>query len=82
MSREYVMQLEATIANLERDKVLLKEMKNEQDKVLEILKPHLRLVDNYLQANMSLIDRDTWVIIKEITDEDELKLLRMVLNNE
>lgn len=82
MSREYVMQLEATIANLERDKVLLKEMKNEQDKVLEILKPYLRLVNNYLQAKMPLVDNNSWINVKEITDKEELELLKRCLNDE
>ena len=37
MSKEYVMQLEATIANFRRDNDLLKDIKNEQEKVLSII---------------------------------------------
>lgn len=79
MSKDYVMQLEATIENLRRDNALLKEMKNEQEKVLEILKPYLRLVDNYLQVRMPLLDDEVWLIVKEITDEEELEVLKKIL---
>ena len=37
MSKEYVMQLEATIANLRRDNVLLKDIKKKQEIILKIL---------------------------------------------
>jgi len=49
------------------------------DKVLEILKPDLRLVGNFLQARIPLVDIERWVVIKEITDEKELDLLKKIL---
>jgi len=52
----------------------------EQDKVLEILKPNLRLVGNCLQARVPLVDEaDLWVFVKEITNEEELDLLKKIL---
>ena len=50
------------------------------DKVLNILKPNLRLVGNCLQARVPLVDEaDLWVFVKEITDEEEFDLLKKIL---
>lgn len=54
----------------------------EQEKVLEILKPYLRLSGKYLQARMPLVDNDSWINIKEITDEEEFDLLKRYFENE
>ncbi len=51
----------------------------ELKRVLEILKPDLRLVGNFLQAKMPLVDNDSWINIKEITDEKELDTLKKIL---
>lgn len=51
----------------------------EQEKVLEILKPDLRLVGNFLQAKMPLVDNDSWINIKEITNKKELEVLKKKL---
>ena len=48
------------------------------DKVLEILKPYLRLVNNYLQVKAIFYD-DLWMTVKEIEDEKELDLLKKIL---
>jgi len=57
---------------------LLKAQK--EHKLLEIIKPSLRLVGNCLQAKAPFVDDyHPWVFIKEITDEEELKLLRRML---
>ncbi len=45
---------------------------------LEILKPYLRLVDNFLQVRVNFYD-DYWLIVKEITDEEELESLKKIL---
>lgn len=50
-----------------------------QQRMLNILKPYLRLVGNYLQVKMPLVDNDSWVNIKEITDKEELELLKKIL---
>jgi len=51
-----------------------------EHKLLEIIKPSLRLVGNCLQAKAPFVDDyHPWVFIKEITDEEELKLLRRML---
>ena len=57
---------------------LLKAQK--EHKALEIIKPSLRLVGNCLQAKAPFVDDyHQWVFIKEITDEEELKLLKGML---
>jgi hypothetical protein len=60
------------------ENALLKAQK--EHKALEIIKPSLRLVGNCLQAKAPFVDDyHPWVFIKEITDEEELKLLRRML---
>jgi len=71
-----------TIANpYHNDYLIIKQAllkAQEQDKVLEILKPYLRLVNNYLQVKAIFYD-DLWMTVKEIEDEKELDLLKKIL---
>ena len=61
---------------------LLKAQEQEKEnaelkRVLEVLKPNLRLVGNCLQARVPLVDEaDLWVFVKEITNEEEFNLLK------
>ena len=49
-------------------------------KALEIIKPYLRLSDNWLQTKVNIFNIDNfWVYVKEITDEEQLNLLKEVL---
>lgn len=59
----------------EVEQSLLKAQENE--KVLEILKPYLRLVGNCLQVKAPNVDTDDgWAWIKELTNEEEFDLLK------
>jgi hypothetical protein len=60
----------------EIEKYILKAQ--EQEKVLEVIKPYLRLVNNYLQVKAIFYD-DLWMTVKEIEDEEELDLLKKIL---
>jgi hypothetical protein len=58
----------------------LTEVVSEFQKIVRIIKPSLRLVGNCLQAKAPFVDDDhPWVFIKEITDEEELKLIKRML---
>lgn len=58
----------------------LTEVVSEFQKIVRIIKPSLRLVGNCLQAKAPFVDDyHPWVFIKEITDEEELKLLKEML---
>ena len=47
---------------------------------LEIIKPYLRLSDNWLQTKVNTFNIDNlWEYVKEITDEEQLNLLKDVL---
>lgn len=47
-----------------------------EHKALDIIKPYLRLSDNWLQTK---VNDNFWVYVKEITDEEQLNLLKEVL---
>ena len=61
MSKDYVMQLEATIENLRRDNILLKEQATNYKKVLEIIKEKKVNIE-LLNASSSVEDYNNEVI--------------------
>ena len=74
MSKEYVMQLEANIQNLKRDNGLLKDIKNKQDKVLEIIykkKVYIHLLQQCCDAE----SYNNYFIAKHGLDEFTERLL-------
>ena len=51
-----------------------------EHKALEIIKPYLRLSGNWLQTKVNIFNIDNlWEYVKEITDEEQLNLLKEVL---
>ena len=49
-------------------------------KALDIIKPYLRLSGNWLQTKVNIFNIDNiWEYVKEITDEEQLNLLKEVL---
>ena len=91
MSKDYVMQLEATIQNLRRDNALLKAKAQKEHKALEIIKEKNanmfgfkrdikqlgnRFTYKYYQSNLG--NYHSGFDIQELTEE-EFELLRSVL---
>ena len=88
MSKDYVffMQLEATIQNLRRDNTLLKEIKNKQEKALEIIKekPYESAPTiNYIKINKGnpkMLNYEHYCMtVKDKVNEEEFEILKEVL---
>lgn len=92
MSKDYVMQLEATIKNLRRDNAELKAKAQKEHKALEAIKEHIKFndrgIETYTDDSKNLVtkflirleSKDTGATFHiHLDTEEEQKLLKEVL---